>query len=113
GRRLTGKGREMPPPGFALAFVSVVLATATLFAWGGGLGNDSVELNLLLRLVGYQGFLLLPVLGVGSYLFARFFQVPGTRPSPAKVRHRGLIVWGSATLILVSFVVEAYLSARW
>ncbi len=113
GRRLTGEGREMPPPGFALAFVAVVLAAATLFAWGGGLGNHSVELSLLLRLVGYQGFLLLPILGVGSYLFARFFHIPGMMPSSGKLRYRGLVVWSSAGVILASFFIEAYFSERW
>jgi len=113
GRRLFGERLETPPPGFALAFVSIALAAATLLAWGGGLGNHSVELSLLLRLVGYQGFLLLPIIGVGSTLFARFFRIPGAEPSSGKVWNRGLVVWSSAALILFSFVVEAYLSARW
>lgn len=113
GRRLVGGNREMPPPGFALAFFAVVLATATLFAWVAGWGNLTPQLSQFLRLTGYQGFLLLPILGVGSYLFARFFHVPGTSPQFAKVKHRCLVVWGAAALVLVSFAVEAWLSARW
>jgi len=112
GRRLMGEKREVPPPGFALAFFSIVLASVTLFAWSAGLGNHSVELNLLLRLLGYQGFLLLPILGVGSYLFGRFFQLPGKAPAIGKSRHRGLVVWSTAGLVLVSFFIESYLSAR-
>lgn len=113
GRRLFGGTREMPPPGFALAFFSIALASGTLLAWFGGLGNHSPQVSQLLRLFGYQGFLLLPILGVGSYLFGRFFQLPGMPPPFGKVRRRGLIVWGAAGLILISFVVEAYFSARW
>ena len=113
GRRLFGEKREIPPPGFALAFFSVALASATLFAWSAGLGEYSVQVSLLLRLFAYQGFLLLPILGVGSYLFARFFQVAGAPPAFGNGRHRGLFVWGAAGLILVSFFIEAYLSARW
>lgn len=113
GRRLLGERRDTPPPGFALAFVAVLLGTSTLFAWAAGWGNLSPELNRFLRLTGYQGFLLLPILGVGSYLFARFFQVPGKPPAFAKAKHRGPVVWAAAVLVLLSFVVEAWLSVRW
>lgn len=110
-RRLLGKGHDLPPPGFALAFVAVGVAVATLLAWFSGLAADAVAFQTFLRLVAYQGFLLLPLIGVGSYLFGRIFAVPG-RP-PAKVRHRGLVVWLSAAAFLVSFAIEAWFSVRW
>lgn len=110
-RRLIGKSREWPPPGFALAFAAVAMGTAVLFLWARGIGRDAVAFQTFLRLMAYQGFLLLPLLGVGSYLFARFFAAPG-RP-PAKAPHRGLVVWVSGALVLGSFAVEAWLSVGW
>jgi uncharacterized protein involved in response to NO len=111
GFRLLGKGREWPPPGFSLAFLAVAMGVATLFLWACGIGRDEMAFQHGLRLVAYQGFLLLPLLGVGSYLFARLFVVPG-KP-PAKAPYRGLVVWLAAGLVLVSFAVEAWLSVRW
>jgi uncharacterized protein involved in response to NO len=111
GSRLLRKNREWPPPGFALAFFAVGTGVATLFLWARGIGREDVAFQHFLRLVAYQGFLLLPLLGVGSYLFARFFAVPG-RP-PAAVARRGLVVWLAAGLVMASFVVEAWLSVQW
>ncbi len=108
GRRLFGReSRDLPPPGFALAFVSVLMTTVVLFLWAAGKGQASTASLLFTRLVAYQGFLLFPILGVGSYLFGRFFQVAGQRP-PAKPRYRAAAVWGSAMVILVSFAAEAF-----
>ncbi len=110
-RRLFGKGRELPPPGFALAFAAVGLAVVVLGLWYAEVAKDAVAFQSFLRLFAYQGFLLLPLLGVGSYLIARFFASP-ERP-PAKVRWRGPVVWISAAAIIASFAVEAWLSVRW
>lgn len=131
GRRLFAEGRELPPPGFALAFFAVGLSLAVLLAWSAGWATRSVAWDQFLRLLAYQGFLLLPIFGVGSYLFARFFAPPGGVPSgrpssggapsgrpgkaegrPARRIRRGLVVWGCAGLVLVSFAIEAWLSPR-
>ncbi len=107
GRRLLCReSRELPPPGFSLAFLSVLISTVVLFLWAGGKAQSSTTSLLFTRLIAYQGFLLFPILGVGSYLFGRFFQVPGQRP-PAKPPHRALAVWTSAAIIVVSFYLEA------
>lgn len=108
GRRFFGReSRDLPPPGFALAFLSVAMATAVLLLWAVGMGQGSSFSIVFTRLLAYQGFLLFPILGVGSYLFGRFFQVPGRPPAMAKPRFRAAAVWGCALVILVSFVVEA------
>lgn len=107
-RRFFGReDRDLPPPGFALAFASVALATIVLFTWAAGKGQSSTASLLGTRLLAYQGFLLFPILGVGSYLFGRFFQIPGERP-PTKPRFRAAAVWGTAIIILISFALEAY-----
>ncbi len=113
GRRLFGGGRSLPPPGFSLAFLSVVMSVAVLFAWGFQLHLTSPEIDYLLRLFGYQGFLLLPILGVGSYLFPRFFQEEGNRPPLVSPARRARFVWGSALAIVISFFIEVYLSVSW
>ena len=113
GRRLFSAGRDLPPPGFALAFISVLLSVVVLFSWGFQLHLSSPKTDQLLRLFGYQGFLLLPLLGVGSYLFPRFFQ-GGGKPGPGvSSRRRMLVVWGTAVLVVTSFFVEVYLSVSW
>lgn len=111
-RRLFAEGREWPPPGFSLAFLAVAMGAAVQMAWAMGWGSLSVGWSHFLRLVAYQGFLLLPVMGVGSYLFARFFAVPGkpaSRPA-GKPEGRGRRVWilaATGLAILISFVIEA------
>ncbi|MCB1228874.1 MAG: NnrS family protein, partial [Verrucomicrobiae bacterium] len=108
GRRLFGReNRDLPPPGFALAFVSVMMTTVVLLIWAAGKGEASVPTHLFTHVVAYQGFLLFPILGVGSYLFGRFFQVPGKRP-PAKPPYRAAAVWGSAAVMLISFAFESF-----
>jgi hypothetical protein len=112
GRRLSGSDREMPPPGFAIAFLSVVLAGVTLLGWGLGWANRSPEVFHLYRLIGYQGFLLLPLLGVGSYLFPRFFPPGKNGRHAVHGSRRAFAVWFCAVLILISFFVEVFLSMR-
>lgn len=114
GRRLFQAEREFPPPGFAVAFLSILLAALTLLGWGLGWAQKSPEWFHLHRLLGYQGFLLLPLLGVGSYLFPRFFVSPGGagKPKSAGASRRARWVWISSGIILVSFFVEAFVSTR-
>ncbi len=117
GRRLFGNESPFPPPGFALAFLAVVLAVSVLFGWGFRLLR-SPQLDLLFRLFAYQGFLLLPLLGVGSYLFPRFFQSskPEGKPPTGRnlsAKRRKITVWGTATAILLSFFVEVWASVAW
>ncbi|MDF1656023.1 MAG: NnrS family protein [Verrucomicrobiales bacterium] len=113
GRRLFSNDRSLPPPGFSLAFLSVVMSVGVLFAWGFQLHLTSPEVDYLLRLFGYQGFLILPILGVGSYLFPRFFHEEGKRPSMVSPARRAVFVWGTAIVIVVSFFIEVYYSVTW
>ncbi|MCB1236197.1 MAG: NnrS family protein [Verrucomicrobiae bacterium] len=112
--------RPLPPPGFALAFTAVAMAAGVAYYWAWREANLSPRAVIFTRLLLYQGFLLLPILGVGSYLFLRFFVVPGQKrppqadgsgpgappPSAAK-RFRAWFVWGAAALVVGSFGLEA------
>src|SRR4029079_466612 len=67
--------KDMPPPGFvlvALAFVSVFTGTALAITQ-----HYNEELPLfwvyLQRLLSSQGFILLPILGIGPFILPRFF----------------------------------------
>jgi uncharacterized protein involved in response to NO len=108
-RRLFEGGRDLPPPGFALAFLSVGLGVTVLFAWGFQVHLSSPNTDYLLRLLGYQGFLLLPILGVGSYLFPRFFE----EKAVLSRKRRAAFVWLTALCIIGSFLVEVYVSVSW
>ena len=104
-----GRGRSIPPPGFAVAFCALALGFVVTFAWAAGnLTVWPVWIHQLLRLLAWQGVLLLPILGVGSYLFARFFQLPDQRPPNAPPRRRALGVWLATLLVLFSLGIEAY-----
>lgn len=110
GRRFFEGDRDLPPPGFFLAFLSVALGVVVLFAWGGFQAHlSSPATDSLLRLLGYQGFLLLPILGVGSYLFPRFFE---ENPIISKER-RAILVWLTALCVMGSFLIEVYVSVSW
>ncbi|MDF1813407.1 MAG: NnrS family protein [Verrucomicrobiales bacterium] len=105
-RRLR-KDRDVPPPGFALAMVSVVLSSAAAFLWALAPLQGGLWLINFSRLILWQGMLLLPLMGVGSYLFARFFQEPGKKPVAATPKNRAVGVWLGAILVVASFAVEA------
>lgn len=65
---------DTPPPGFALAMAGI--AGAAVSAWclsRGGLGIKGFQWA---RLWLFQGFLLLPLMGIGPYLLPRFFGWP-------------------------------------
>lgn len=113
GRRAWQRREDLPPPGFAVAFVSVGLAAAVLIAWTARWHLLSPQVDHFLRLLAYQGFLLLPLLGVGSYLFPRFFAGTERTPSPVGPKRRSWGVWLCAAAIVISFAVEALWSARW
>ena len=108
-KRLMHARGERPPPGFSLAFFSVAIAVATLIAFGLGWNLQNPQLDYFLRLLGYQGFLLLPIFGIGSYLVPRFF--PGSAEKSVTSRHRGIVVFGTAAVVLASFAVEVWASA--
>ncbi len=98
---------SFPPPGFALAFGAIVIGLFTATVWALFPLPMSAEIFLFTKLAAYQGLLLLPLLGVGSYLFPRFFSSDGEKPIMSAPRFRAFGVWGTAILILVSFIVEA------
>ena len=103
--------RDTPPPGFTLALAGFLGASvaAGFLGWS---HTPSAETALCARLFLFQGFLLLPVMGIGPYLLPRFFGVNSGHsfdesPMPpqgwTRVAVRSL---AAGLLIIVSFALE-------
>ena len=111
-RALRGS-RDIPPPGFVLVFAGLVgAALSALWLARGPL--VSVELWRFVRLWYFQGFLLLPLMGIGPYLLPRLFGMPSrhsfdtsTAPPPGWWP-RCLASVAAGLCVIASFAVEAW-----
>lgn len=107
--------RDNPPPAFIL--VAMAMACAAGGAIISLLGQFQVDLPLfwvnLQRLLSYQGFVLLPILGVGGFILPRFFGMPSQQDFPESLRpppgwtRKAFTALGAGVIIVGSFVLEA------
>ena len=112
-RRLPQR-KDIPPPGFVLVGLAFLCA-------GAGAVLSIVQYTretdfytvTLQRLLSYQGFVLLPILGIGPFLLPRFFGMPSrhnfaesAKPPPGWWK-KALLALGAGLLILGSFFLEA------
>lgn len=113
-RRIVNR-RNFPPPAFVLVLLAFgCLITGTLLSlW---LPEDEPPLFSvsLQHLLCYQGFVLLPILGVGAFLFPRFFGLPNrqelatsARTPPEGWGPRACTAGATGLLVIASFVLEA------
>ncbi len=108
--------KDTPPPGFTLVLMGLLCA---LF---GGLVQVALSLESeavspflahFSRLALYQGYLLLPVMGIGAFLIPRFFGMPNrqdfpeSRKLPAGWLPRAFFAFSCGVLVLASFALEA------
>ncbi len=109
--RWTCGNRDTPPPGFVLAFAGILGAAvaAGFLAW---VPSPTPVQWQWARLWLFQGFLLLPLMGIGPYLLPRFFGMDSThsfddspRP-PAGWWPRALAAIIAGLLVIVSFALE-------
>ncbi len=102
-------GGETPPPQMLLAWSGLLCGAAGAWMMTQPAWMIRPETQRLAGLLLYQGLLLPPVLGIGSFLFPRLlgaaFGEPRT-PAEARVR-RGRAVL-AAVLLLTSFGLEAW-----
>ena len=70
GRWISGN-RDTPPPGFILMFAGIV--GAAVAAWALSRPGLTLAQTQWAKLWLYQGFALLPLMGIGPYLLPRFF----------------------------------------
>ena len=105
--------RDIPPPGFVLVFAGLLCAAVA--AWF--LTRErfpSAAWWMFARLHLFQGFLLLPLLGIGPYLLPRFFGESSSHSFDDSVMPppgwwpRALAAVVAGLAVIVSFAVEAW-----
>lgn len=114
--------RDTPPPGFVLVALGMVCAVA-----GTGLQMIAMASPGLLptwtaalgRLLLYQGFLLLPIMGIGAFLLPRFFGLPNRQSFPESLalppgwKTGALFALACGVVVLGSFILETFGYLRW
>ncbi len=106
--------KDTPPPGFVLvglAFLCVLTASiiAVVQPW---IEETGASWLLLQRRLAYQGFVLLPILGIGPFILPRFFGLPSRHDFPEALipsgewkKKAGLAI-SAGLLIVASFFIE-------
>tara|TARA_R110000850_G_scaffold76640_13_gene166343 strand:+ start:1166 stop:2338 length:1173 start_codon:yes stop_codon:yes gene_type:complete len=105
--KLFGKDRDQPPLALLIPFLNLGLVSTILLCWSLGVKAQSPQWQTLFRLLVYQGFLLLPLLGVGSFFFPKFFDA-----APARSKRKVIVLLATVALILGSFFLEAWGEVR-
>ncbi len=108
------KRSDLPPPGFvlvALAFLSVIVGAVLALALR---NNEEAFFWMMLgRLLYFQGFVLLPILGVGGFILPRLLGVPSRQDFPESYAPppgwsgKALTASAVGVLLISSFVLEA------
>jgi uncharacterized protein involved in response to NO len=96
-------GTDQPPASLWMAVLGPVLGATAIGLSLSGMVNTSGLAFHLSRLFGWQGMLLLPLLGVGAFFFPRFFPESQRKTAAARRPFMGLI----ATALIGSFFLEA------
>ena len=95
--------RDRASPAVLLPLLHLWFVSAVLLCWATGLASQSVRGQTLLRLLVYQGFLLIPLFGAGAIIF------PGILDRSAASRGRcTMILIPVVFAILLSFAIEAW-----
>ena len=105
---------DVPPPSFVLVGLALLCAAAgACLSIRLSYQEDAFFLAALQRLLLYQGFMLLPILGVGAFLLPRFFgtesrqNFPDSRTPPPGWTRQALKAGASGVLVILSFAAEA------
>jgi uncharacterized protein involved in response to NO len=106
--------QDTPPPGFVLVGLAFLCVTAgTLLAvFPPGQDEAGAYWVNLQRLLCYQGFVLLPILGIGPFILPRFFGLasahdfPESRAPAAAWWRKAALALGAGGLIVASFFME-------
>ncbi len=108
------KRQDSPPPGFILVVLAFGCVTAgTLLAVAQHLREMETQWVTLQRLLSYQGFVLLPILGIGPFLLPRFFglesahALPESRALSALWKRKAVLALAAGVFIIASFFLEA------
>ena len=113
------KRKDLPPPAFVLVLLGLFSAAVALslhiaLQLGGLPGIDGFVVQELARLLGYEAYLLLPVLGIGLFLIPRFGglapaqQTPDSRVPNAEWVRQALIAGGFGVFILATYGMQVF-----
>jgi len=108
------KRQDTPPPGFVLVGLAFAcaLSGAALAVFQPGGEEGGAYWVLLQRLLSYQGFVLLPILGVGPFILPRFFGQKSSHDFPemlapsAEWRKKAARALVAGIVIVASFFLE-------
>ncbi len=114
--------KDIPPPGFVLVALGIfcalagaatqILAQVALSALPGWVISTG-------RLMLFQGYLLLPIMGIGAFLLPRFFGLPNRHSFPESLafppgwKPRAAFALACGAAVVTSFVLEARGEVRW
>jgi len=98
------RGKSTPPAGMILAVMGLISGTLGA-AWMAAMGmsGDMLLYTFAQRLL-YQAFILLPILGVGSFIFP---MILGTKPADRPWKSRAIEGGILGALIILSYWIEA------
>ncbi|MBC2593038.1 NnrS family protein [Ruficoccus amylovorans] len=108
--------RDTPPPGFVLVLLGMLCALsggATLVVQQLAPDRVGAVTVLFFKTALNQGYLLLPVMGIGAFLIPRFFGLPNRQDFPESLKlprgwiPRALFALLCGGLVLTSFYLEA------
>ena len=114
--------KDTPPPAFILVVLGILSALIGTALQIGALIAPTTVIGLPLmmgRLLLFQGYLLLPIMGVGAFLLPRFFGMPGRQDFPESLelsedwRLRALFALVCGLAVIASFAIEAAGWLRW
>ncbi len=98
--------KELPPPQLLLALVGLLCGITGALMWLDPTTFASPERYRWAGLLVYQGLLLPPVLGIGSFLFPRILGGEFSDPAPGEAKRKLFRALTAAILLVLSFAVE-------
>jgi len=112
--------KDTPPPGFVLVFLAFAsaLAGAVMAVVLSFQEEPDAFWVTLQKLLGYQGFVLLPILGIGPFILPRLFAMESSHNFPESLapskawRGKAFMALFAGVAIVASFVVEAFGNLR-
>jgi len=107
--RVVKFGKEAPPPQMLLALTGLICGLAGTVLHLSGVSFQNLSLYRLANLLLYQGLLLPPVLGIGSFVFPRMLGGDFGEPKTvAQTRTKLIRALAAAVMLVASFFLEAF-----
>jgi len=111
--------QDTPPPGFVLVGMALgCVAAGTILSLVGSFRDIEPQTVALQRLLSYQGFVLLPILGIGPFLLPRFLGMPSPHDFPESLHaskgwwRKAFLALAAGAVIIGSFFIESAGSFR-